>query len=73
MSILYGSIEYFEKQIEIYLAIYKYEDINIIWSSLEKEILNDSLVEDELIRQKFLKNLHYAADQYQEKHRSLFK
>jgi hypothetical protein len=73
MSTLYGSFEYFQKQIENYLTIHKYEDIRIIWSCLEKEILLVSFVEDEGIRQKYLQNLRLAAEHYKEKHREIIK
>lgn len=73
MSILYGSIEYFEKQIENYMTINKYEDIRNIRSILEQEILNDSFVEEEKIREKFLQNLCLSVVHYKEKHRSLLK
>lgn len=73
MSILYGSIGYFEKQIENYMTINKYEDIRNIRSILEQEILNDSFVEDEKIREKFLQNLRLSVVHYKEKHCSLLK
>ncbi|MGX6445048.1 hypothetical protein ACWM35_17690 [Neobacillus sp. K501] len=73
MSTLYGSIEYFEKQIENYLTMHKYKDFRIIWSGLEKEILHDSFVEDEEVRQKFLQNLRIAAEHYKVKHQEIIK
>lgn len=60
MSILYGTVEYFEKQIENYLAVI--EDIRTIYNVLENEILNDHFIDDENIRNKFLDNLDFAIE-----------
>ncbi|GLB60235.1 hypothetical protein [Cytobacillus sp. NCCP-133] len=64
MTVLFGSVEYFEREIEEYLTDHKMEDaseeqLSIITSKLKTELLYD-FVCDERIRKQCLNNLIFA-------------
>lgn len=66
VKVLYGTIEYFEREIQNYIAEHKLggldeEHLSIIKSKLETEILYD-FVCDERLRSECLKNLSYVSD-----------
>ncbi|MDQ0199468.1 hypothetical protein [Neobacillus ginsengisoli] len=67
MAVLYGTVEYYERQISDYLAKNQKkkleEDISFIYSILENEISYDHFLHDEKIRVQFLNNLAYAVGQ----------
>ncbi len=65
MSVLFGTVEYFEKEIKEYLTDHQVEEVtedhlSIITSKLETELLYD-FVCDEKIRRQCLNNLIFAS------------
>jgi hypothetical protein len=71
LSILYGTVEYFENQIADHLGNNKpniwEEELNIIFFELEKEIFNRNFVHNEKMRLQFLNNLAIAVRQSKDK------
>jgi hypothetical protein len=71
VTILYGTVEYYERQIADYLDRNQTnkldEELNIIFLELEKEIFFDNFLHNEKIRVKFLKNLTIAVAQIKDK------
>jgi hypothetical protein len=67
VTVLYGTVEYYKRQILDYLTKNQNkkleEDISIIYSILENEIFYDHFLHDEKIRVQFLTNLAYAVGQ----------
>jgi hypothetical protein len=71
MTVLFGTVEYFEKEILDYLANHQISEldkdhISIIYTRLKNEILYD-FVCDEKIRVECLQNLMSACDKLMEK------
>ncbi|CAM3559664.1 hypothetical protein GCM10009865_10820 [Aeromicrobium ponti] len=65
MTVLFGSVEYFEREIEEYLTDNQVEEVtedqlSVITSKLETELLYD-FVCDEKIRRQCLNNLTFAS------------
>ncbi|WP_394138174.1 hypothetical protein [Cytobacillus oceanisediminis] len=65
MTVLFGSVEYFEREIEEYLTDNQLEEVtedqlSVITSKLETELLYD-FVCDERIRKECLNNLIFAS------------
>ncbi|MDP4163779.1 MAG: hypothetical protein Q8906_06345 [Bacillota bacterium] len=71
MTVLYGTVEYYKRQITDYLTKNQTnkldKDIWIIFSKLENEIFYDQFLNDEKIRVQFLNNLTNAVSQLTER------
>jgi hypothetical protein len=67
VTILYGTVEYYERQIADYLDRNQTntldEELRMIFLELEKEIFCDNFPHNEKIRLQFLKNLTIAVEQ----------
>jgi hypothetical protein len=70
VTVLYGSVKYFERQISHYLAINQRQgnDLWQIYFKLENEILNDYFLCDENIQMQCIDNLITAVDTLTDKH-----